>query len=638
MGMTLWEYYLNTAAKTASSAFSGIDSLSDWESRRLEIRTDFIHSMGLCRFFSTERQDPRPIWGDVVYGKGYCARPVSYSLLENCRGSGMFFLPNTDQPSEGFPAVIYLCGHLSKGAYGYQEHGIMWARRGYACLMIDSIEQFENFGSHKGPSAGKLEWISMGYTSAGGELLNSIRALDLLVGVPEVDSERIGATGISGGGAHSFYLTVADDRIKALASVCGVPDTASTLRDRHFIHHCDCMFYNNVHFRDISEFAALIAPLPTLYCFASEDSLFSTDGYRSFFERTSKIYSLYSQPERCRLLEYPGPHEYTAETIAAINDWFDEHIAKTPRPAGELAGIEIPVEKFSFDQSLAPSRAKLRLLPEFTVSEGTVELPETPEHWENIRTNALKRLNDNVLATIEKKPATSEFRMVGEWFGNTDGLRYHKYSGIVDGVEIWLNLWIPPDFTKLVLAVAEQNSNVELSRWSTWDFASGVAFAYLEPRGSGFTGCQKSQNIYFERCGLLTGKPRSLLTLEDISATRRFIETLGLFKNVDFFLYGRADAAVSVLYHSLFDNSIAGIVLEKLPKSHRIGGYIPHVLEVMDIQHAVGLMAPRPVGLVNSSLGRCHWGALAYERIGIPERLLEGVSLEKVLSETIGLC
>src|SRR5690606_112278 len=93
------------------------------------------------------------------------------------------------------------------------------------------------------------------------------------------DPAAIGATGASGGGAHSFYLAVADERIRAVASCCGVTRPKHTLDRQHLMTHCDCMYYHNVFQRDMAEFGALIAPRPALFCYGTRDYLFSADEY-----------------------------------------------------------------------------------------------------------------------------------------------------------------------------------------------------------------------------------------------------------------------------------------------------------------------------------------------------------------------
>jgi dienelactone hydrolase len=225
-------------------------------------------------------------------GDGFRARKVAYRILPDCWATAAIFYPDplTDTP---LPAVLYACGHSNSGILGYQNHGALWARRGYICLVFDTIEQHDSPGDHHGTiQHGRFDWISMGYSAAGGELWNTIRALDLLAGLPEVDAARIGATGNSGGGGHSLFVGMADDRVRAVASACGVTVPFQTLRDRHLMDHCDCLYFPNPFRRDTSEFAALMAPRPLLYCFAAQDLLFSRDEYRGLLERTRRVYRL----------------------------------------------------------------------------------------------------------------------------------------------------------------------------------------------------------------------------------------------------------------------------------------------------------------------------------------------------------
>src|SRR5205807_3263342 len=122
-----------------------------------------------------------------------------------------------------YPAILYVCGHANRGRDGnkseYQDHGIWFARNGYICLILDSLQLGEIPGVHHGTYGrpwnhlkaygidGKNQvenrwwWQALGYTPAGVECWNGIRGIDYLLSRPDVDPERIGVTGISGGGA-----------------------------------------------------------------------------------------------------------------------------------------------------------------------------------------------------------------------------------------------------------------------------------------------------------------------------------------------------------------------------------------------------------------------------------------------------
>ena len=133
--------------------------------------------------------------------------------------------------TEPVPAILYVCGHgrVKKDgvSFGnktyYQHHGAWFARNGYVCLTIDTVQLGEIEGIHHGTyREGMWWWNSRGYTSAGAEAWNCIRALDYLQSRPEVDGERLGVTGRSGGGAYSWWIAALDERIKAAVPVAGI--------------------------------------------------------------------------------------------------------------------------------------------------------------------------------------------------------------------------------------------------------------------------------------------------------------------------------------------------------------------------------------------------------------------------------
>ena len=100
-------------------------------------------------------------------------------------------------------------------------------------------------------------WNSRGYTPAGVEAWNCMRALDYLETRPEVDKTRFGVTGRSGGGAYSWWITALDDRIKVAVPVAGITDLQNHVVDGAVEGHCDCMFIVNTYRWDYPQVAAL---------------------------------------------------------------------------------------------------------------------------------------------------------------------------------------------------------------------------------------------------------------------------------------------------------------------------------------------------------------------------------------------
>src|SRR5688572_30898584 len=90
-------------------------------------------------------------------------------------------------------------------------------------------------------------WLSLGYTPAGVEVWNAIRALDYLETRSEVDRRHIGLTGISGGGAITWYTAAVDERIAAAAPVCSTFTYGSQADHWLASGQCDCIYYHNTY-------------------------------------------------------------------------------------------------------------------------------------------------------------------------------------------------------------------------------------------------------------------------------------------------------------------------------------------------------------------------------------------------------
>src|SRR5262249_10411765 len=135
---------------------------------------------------------------------------------------GLYVTCNLYRPKDArgrLPAVVLLVGHYDRGRNGHkafmQDHGMWFAKNGYVCLIIDTLTRGEIRGEHLGTYRfGRWWWQSRGYTPAGVECWNGIRAIDYLVSRPDVDADRIGVTGLSGGGAGTYWLAATDDRVK----------------------------------------------------------------------------------------------------------------------------------------------------------------------------------------------------------------------------------------------------------------------------------------------------------------------------------------------------------------------------------------------------------------------------------------
>ncbi|MCP4507687.1 MAG: prolyl oligopeptidase family serine peptidase, partial [Fuerstiella sp.] len=221
---------------------------------------------------------------------------------------GLYVTANLYLPAKidkALPTVLYVCGHarVKEGDVsfgnktGYQHHGAWFARNGYACLTIDTVQLGEIEGVHHGTYRyDRWWWNARGYTPAGVEAWSCIRALDYLETRSEIDSERIGVTGRSGGGAYSWWIAALDERIKCAIPVAGIATLRNHVVDGCVEGHCDCMYMLNTHRWDYATVAALVAPRPLLISNSDKDRIFPLDGVVKVHRQVRHIYDLYEQP------------------------------------------------------------------------------------------------------------------------------------------------------------------------------------------------------------------------------------------------------------------------------------------------------------------------------------------------------
>ena len=140
----------------------------------------------------------------------------------------------------------------------YQHHGAWFARNGYVCLTIDTIQLGEIEGIHHGTyREGMWWWNNRGYTPAGVEAWNCVRSLDYLQSRRKSMDSGLASPGRSGGGAYSWWIAAIDDRIQAAVPVAGITSLKNHVVDGCVEGHCDCMFMVNTYRWDYPMVAAL---------------------------------------------------------------------------------------------------------------------------------------------------------------------------------------------------------------------------------------------------------------------------------------------------------------------------------------------------------------------------------------------
>jgi len=244
---------------------------------------------------------------------GYTVENVAFESVP-----GFFVTGNLYRPV-GFsgkrPAVLCPHGHSATLDGRFQEQMqqrcATLARMGAVVFAYDMLGYSDaQQSTHKLPNALTLQ------------TLNSLRAVDFLVSLPEVDGAKIGVTGESGGGTQTFLLTALEPRIAVSVPVVMV--------SAHFFGGCVCESGMPIHKRPTHEtnnveLAALAAPRPLLLISDGKDWTKNTPAVE--FPHLRHIYGLYGAQERVANVHLPAEgHDYGPSKRQAAYRFLARHL------------------------------------------------------------------------------------------------------------------------------------------------------------------------------------------------------------------------------------------------------------------------------------------------------------------------
>ncbi len=253
---------------------------------------------------------------------GYAVRRISFASAPGIRVTGNLYCPTGDGP---FPAVLNLHGHWSQGklAAQVQARGHVLARSGFVVLTVDAAGSGER-------SDAEREWSYHGAAKAAGLLLSgdsllalqvrdNRRALDVLQSLPGVDAERIGATGASGGGNQTMWLSAMDERVKAAVPVVSVGSFAAYVGARN----CMCeTLPGGLGLAEEWEVLGLVAPRPLLIVNALHDQpAFGYEALSATCRNLQEVYLMQRARNRLDWRILDMEHGYHPPVLHLMRDW-----------------------------------------------------------------------------------------------------------------------------------------------------------------------------------------------------------------------------------------------------------------------------------------------------------------------------
>ncbi|MCS6861018.1 MAG: acetylxylan esterase [Abditibacteriales bacterium] len=280
-----------------------------------------------------------------------------------------------------FPGILNPHGHWGNGRFANEPLGsiaarcITQARLGWVAFswdMVgynDSLQVPHNFAHPNTPEGKRLTlW---GISLMGLQTWNSIRAIDFLQSLPDVDPTRIACTGESGGGTQTFMVCAVDERIQLAAPV--------NMISAHMQGGCLCenapglrLDTNNV------EIAALFAPKPMLMVSCTGDWTVNTPKVE--YPAVRSIYELFGAADKVQYVYINAGHNYNQPSREAVYGFFAHYLQGRPdtQPIPEPPYVMEKIEDLRVfpDKKLPPNAVDATTLTKYLIEQSEKQLED----------------------------------------------------------------------------------------------------------------------------------------------------------------------------------------------------------------------------------------------------------------------
>jgi uncharacterized protein len=304
-----------------------------WEKRKSLLRVDILKGVNLWPLPAKTPLNA-VIKSRRIYD-GYSVENVYFESIPGYYVCGNLYRPLIDSGKR--PAVLCPHGHFqgdTLGAWGrfrpdQQKRCATFARMGAVVFSYgmfawggEPIWQLDSTVVIEKPDTGVIRKNHDNQLASTMQTWNSIRVLDFLETLPEVDMTKVAVTGASGGGTQSFLLAAVDDRVAVSIPVVMVSG--------HFKDLCVCekvMPSGNdpEQILNMAEFAAMVAPKPLLLISDGDDWTRNTPQVEYPFIR--RIYSFYNAGDNVENVHFPdGKHDYGFEKRIPVYRFLAKHL------------------------------------------------------------------------------------------------------------------------------------------------------------------------------------------------------------------------------------------------------------------------------------------------------------------------
>lgn len=648
--MHMREYLVQVAEQMTSRPLPEFTTESELQIWRKEKQRQFHRMLGIDQYLQQERSPLNIKITGTLKRDTYRVDKLYYESLPGLYVTGNLYVPNNIVRS--VPGIVYVCGHAKNQKTHYQEHARKFAQLGFVTLIIDTIQNGEVLGEHYGTNSyGCFHWISRGYSPAGVEVWNAIRGLDLLSEMKEVDETRLGMTGISGGGATSWWTACADDRVKIVAPSCGTGTLASHLSERTIDDHCDCMIPTNPYGWSMIEMYALIAPRPCLIVSASADKLFKSDSIHLVYEKLKLFYQQIGAEDKLGLMMFYGPHSYNADSRKEIFYFFMSHLMPTAihNELSDVDGFKERNEDLLVYNGSNPPNDESTTVQDWFIPMTKTYMISNQRELNFERDELVKKLYTESFSAFTQDHDDVDVRIEQSYIDKETYWSTHKFSFSPDlywrlSGELLCPLTVSASPVPVVVALREAGAARGILK--SYPLLEGLDDKWvrtrIDPRGTGDTSWGPELSLHLRRASNWTGRTIASMRVWDVLRGVQAVRSFGEIDPKRVVLAANGDMVAVALYAALLDDQIAGVIIQNPPATQNAPSEpdgtgsaieIIHSLRYTDLPQIAGLLWPKPLVFIGQRPETYRWTEQLYRQMGHPG----GIWHVKSLAEWPGL-
>lgn len=591
---------LSARLKLEASCDAGLkrlpDNFKDWEIYKNGLKKKIIEVSGA---FVDHKLPLNIKETGSVQKTGYTVKKIYFQTIPGIYATANLYVPDGTGP---FPGVINMCGHWDKAKIdttGIQAVGHSLAMNGYVCLTIDpwgSGERttihgiFEDHGDENNLGSALLD---IGKPMIGLEISDNMRGVDLLCSLPYVDSSRLGATGASGGGTQTLWLSALDERIKAVMMVV----SAGTFESHIMGSPCICEVMNGaLTFTEEAGALALIAPRALKMCNHKKDEIpaFNPSEMIRSFNNAKPVFKMYGVENNIDYQLFDLHHGYWKEDREALLGWFDLHLKNK---VNGNSSKEIPFKQIREEE--------LMVFPNGNRDPGVITTSGYCIEQGNILRKAL--INSGSISAGAKREDLRKILGQGQ---KTDLRDIHEFVQVDKwnrfALETTDNKLIPllisatsADYREIVIISNPEGKNkIPLNVINEY-LRSGIGVAMIDFSGTGEASSVSVMNGYnagqlriVARSELWFGKTISGEWVNELGVVSRFISEK--YKAAKIILDGDKETGLAGLFYAATGGAADSIILREAPVSYLFdsrngvdffssGVHIPGILNWGDI-------------------------------------------------------